>query len=299
VRQYRVVGVGTPTIDHIMRASQFPARNGSVDVELLGAFGGGRVATALVTASRLGHHASLVAEVGDDDNGEMILAGLAEERVDVSLVDRRPGAHSAQSFVVIDGTGNRTILYDGGDIVPTHLSARAKEELRTADGVLVEQGGMSLTATRAACEGKALVVCDIDALDAEAKELAGLARVVVASEEVVERGEATDPFTVVDVLLGYGCEVAVVTLGAKGAVGGQGSVRHREAALPVAVVDATGAGDVYRGAFCVACLEGSPLVSAMRFAAKIAGRKCLAYGGRAGIPNRSDLDRDSPVAGDH
>jgi sulfofructose kinase len=57
------------------------------------------------------------------------------------------------------------------------------------------------------------------------------------------------------------------------------------------VVDTTGAGDVFHGAFAVALAEGSEGAEALRFAAATAALKCAKPGGRAGIPDRPALEK--------
>ena len=55
-----------------------------------------------------------------------------------------------------------------------------------------------------------------------------------------------------------------------------------------AVVDTTGAGDVFHGAFLYARARGDGVRPALRLAAAAAALKCGALGGRAGIPTREE-----------
>ena len=59
---------------------------------------------------------------------------------------------------------------------------------------------------------------------------------------------------------------------------------RRQAAYPVNVVDTTGAGDVFHGAYALALGAGLETGDAMGFAAATAALKCMHAGGRAGIP---------------
>jgi sugar/nucleoside kinase (ribokinase family) len=51
----------------------------------------------------------------------------------------------------------------------------------------------------------------------------------------------------------------------------------------VDVVDTTGAGDVFHGAYIVGLLQGWDLRAAAAFASAVAAMKCTAFGGRAGV----------------
>jgi sulfofructose kinase len=134
-----------------------------------------------------------------------------------------------------------------------------------------------------------VVLLDLDRHHGHAEEMAPLCDVVIASEQYAQLREA-EPEAVVDELLAAGAGTAIVTLGARGAVGATAGERWREPAVAVEVVDTTGAGDVYHGAYLVAHLEGAGLARAMRFAAVVAALKCRRPGGRAGIPRRAEVD---------
>ena len=82
-----------------------------------------------------------------------------------------------------------------------------------------------------------------------------------------------------------GPRTAVVTMGAAGAAALDNASRlltipaHR-----VRVVDTTGAGDAYHGAFAFGMLHRRSLRWTMRFASVVAALKCRSLGGRKGLP---------------
>jgi len=57
------------------------------------------------------------------------------------------------------------------------------------------------------------------------------------------------------------------------------------------VVDTTGAGDTYHGAFAFAAAQGRPWDACMRFATVVAALKCTRLGGRTGIPDLRTAER--------
>jgi sugar/nucleoside kinase (ribokinase family) len=59
-------------------------------------------------------------------------------------------------------------------------------------------------------------------------------------------------------------------------------------AFAVDVVDTTGAGDVFHGAFLVGITRGWDLARSLTFAAAVAALKCRVLGGRAGIPTMEE-----------
>ncbi len=66
---------------------------------------------------------------------------------------------------------------------------------------------------------------------------------------------------------------------------------HRQAAFIGDVVDTTGCGDVYHGAFIFGLMHDWPLSRIARFASAAAALNCRALGGQSGIPTRSEVEQ--------
>ena len=81
-----------------------------------------------------------------------------------------------------------------------------------------------------------------------------------------------------------GPEIVGITLGDDGCILSWENEIHREPAFVMDVVDTTGAGDVFHGAFIYGLLQDWPLTRIARFANAVAAMKCRELGGRAGIP---------------
>jgi sugar/nucleoside kinase (ribokinase family) len=134
------------------------------------------------------------------------------------------------------------------------------------------------------------VLLDAGSLREGMGELLALADYAVVSErfaaEVAPRGELEDGLIE---LQRMGPRKVVITLGAAGSVGLDGDKVVRQSALEIdPVVDTTGAGDVYHGAFAVAMCERWPLERAMQLASAAAGLSCRALGGQAAIPTLTE-----------
>ena len=81
-----------------------------------------------------------------------------------------------------------------------------------------------------------------------------------------------------------GPQVAVITLGARGWVAGDGENLWRGDAFQVDVVDTTGAGDVFHGAYAFGMAQGWDVPRCAEFASAVAAMKCRRLGGRTAIP---------------
>ena len=80
-----------------------------------------------------------------------------------------------------------------------------------------------------------------------------------------------------------------VTLGSDGCLWLEMMQIRHSPAFKINVVDTTGAGDVFHGAFALAIAEGQQADEAIRFSSAVAGLKCTRLGGRDGIPDRQQV----------
>lgn len=94
-----------------------------------------------------------------------------------------------------------------------------------------------------------------------------------------------------DALLARGAGNAVITLGAQGVFVKNCTVCTLLPAYDAGpVVEATGAGDAFNGAFAVALAEGADLVEAARFGCAAAGLSVTRPGTAPSMPGRAEIE---------
>jgi sulfofructose kinase len=91
-------------------------------------------------------------------------------------------------------------------------------------------------------------------------------------------------------VLGYGVLHAGVTRGERGYLWRERGDGGEVAAAAVDVIDTTGAGDAFHGVFTAMLAEGRPTPECARIATWAAAQKCARLGGRAGLPDREQLE---------
>ena len=99
-----------------------------------------------------------------------------------------------------------------------------------------------------------------------------------------------EKFEVMRYVQSKGPEIVIFTFGADGCMGIYGDSTFSLPAMDVPIVDTTGAGDVFHGAFDAAYLNGLDIVSAAKYATGVSSIKCTQMGGRAGIPDSETLE---------
>ena len=292
--EIEIFGLGYCGLDYLCLLPGIPLDD---KVEILGSLtqGGGPSATATYAAARLGSAAAFAGAVGDDGRGRQILGGLRQGGVDVGAIAVRPGAESPAAFCWIDApTGKRSIAWTKGAAAPLDPKELDMELLGKAK-VLHLDGHQTQAALAAAAHARSKgVAVSIDAgtLVPGIEELLELCDIVIASEKFAARftGDA-DPERSVRELFGRGRMFAAVTLGSAGSVGFDGKTMFKQAAFPVKVVDSTGAGDVFHGAFVHRFARGGGWAGCLRFAAAVSALKCAKFGGRTGIPTLAEAEK--------
>jgi len=285
-----VVALGQACVDYLGRIPAYPREDGKVELIDLHTQCGGPASTALVTLSRLGIRTSFLGSISDDPFGIEIRKGLEQEKVDATLLKVTPGYTSQFAFIAITKKhGSRTIFWDRGSV--PHLASNDVDltpfthaRVFHTDGLMLEA---SIEAAKQAKDMGMTTVMDGGTLREGYQELVSLVDVLIASQNFSEALVGIDepPEKALESLAEWGPGEVIITLGARGSVGWhKGSITSQDA-FPVDVVDTTGAGDVYHGAYIYGLLQGWNMPECMRFAAAASALKCGKIGGRKGIPS--------------
>lgn len=288
-RPFDVVGLGANASDHIVRIPHHPRPGEKVRFGSYRHQGGGQTATALVAVARLGYRARYLGGVGDDADGQATLAGLRSEGLDVTGVKLRPGGLTQRAFILVDEeTGERTIIWgrsEGMVLQPEEIDRESVISGRLFHTDAQNPLSAALAA-RWAREAGMPVIADLERVRPGLEEFLPQVDYLIAAAQFPER--VTGASTLADSLRileerSHGALI-MVTQGPLGAVARLDGRLRCFPAYAIGAVDTTGAGDVFHGAFAVACLRGMDLEDAIDFSHAVAAMKCLQVGGRAGIP---------------
>lgn len=290
-----VLVVGLAAQDFVFGIDAMPTRAEKYRATRFAAVGGGCAGNAAVAVARLGGTALLAGRFGDDAIGDMILADLVREGVDIRYAHRFPGRRSSLSAILVDAAGERTIvnyrdpdLPDGADTLPDPLPGEVGAVLadtRWAAG--------ATTALRLAREAGRPGILDAEPPLAGWSEALDLAsHVAFSAIGLADWTGTTDPVAGLAAARSRLSGWLAVTDGARGTYiqAPGGAPVRRVPALAVEVRDTLGAGDVWHGAFALRLAEGADALDAVRFANVAAALKCTRFGGRAGTPTRAEVD---------
>ena len=294
-----LIGFGDPYLDLVIKLDKLPKTNTSCQINDYGFQGGGNVPTACVAAARLGLKTSLIGCVGDDLFGRVGLADLQYNNVDTSKMSVQKGKKSNFCICVTESE------IDGKEFIskPGNFSDITIEEL---DVDFFKSTKMMHVALITPAVAKA---CDI------VHEAGGK----ISVDANYYRPYTYDYYDKIDIFIGsemyynsfcedkklnpanfkenmqklknLGPEIVIFTFGSDGCRGVYEDEYFEIPAIPVEVVDTTGAGDVFHGAFDYFYLQGNNPEECARYSTGVSAIKCTRPGGRSGIPTLNVLER--------
>lgn len=241
------------TIDHL------PEPDEKIWADPVGDFPGGMMGNAAAAVASLGVSAGVVALLGADARGDVVVDGLQGRGVDTRFV-RRIEAPTFWTLSLTTSQGERTLIqfptvafsadwtgFDMGLLGATKWVHTTAEQGEPVDRLLRE--------ARAVGVGTSL---DIEAPFAGRPDLLQLAaNADVAFLNAAAADMLGGPDAAAAVLRDSGAGLVAVTLGSRGAlVVGRSGEQRRLDALPVDAVDTNGAGDAFAGALVAGLLNG-------------------------------------------
>jgi 2-dehydro-3-deoxygluconokinase len=270
----------------------------------------GAESNVAIGVSRLGHAASWVGRLGDDELGQMILGLLRKEGVDVSRSIVDPEAQTAIMFKerrtadVVRVTYYRH-GYAGSRLCPEDLDEGHIGSARVlhVTGITLGLSGSARAAVYRAVEVarasgvlvsfdfnyRSALWCEEDAVP-EMARMASLADLVFAGEdELAMLSLGGDLVAGARQLADDGAREIVVKRGAEGALSVTKDGVYEEPALPVRAVDPVGAGDAFVAGYLTGFLDGAGPVERLRQACATGAFVVAMVGDWEGSPGRDDL----------
>jgi ribokinase len=287
-----VVVVGSANVDLVAYVDRAPEAGETVVGGTFATHFGGKGANQAVMARRLGARVGLVGRLGDDAHGAMTRDELVRLGVDVDhlAVARGTATGIAQIWVEQDGD-NRIVVVPGAnaELTPEHAAASVRALRPDVVVAQLEVPRPAVTAAFVAARevGATTVLNPAPAAELDAALLAATDWLVPNETELalVAGTTGSDDAELVRAAERLGVRLAV-TLGERGVavVTTDGRV-ERIASPAVDVVDTTGAGDAFVGAFAVGLAAGVPEVAALQAAVGLAADSVGRAGAQASYPD--------------
>ncbi|MET8582404.1 ribokinase [Streptomyces collinus] len=295
---YDLLVVGSANADLVIGVERRPAAGETVLGGDLAVHPGGKGGNQAVAAARLGARTALLARVGDDAHGRLLLDAQRAAGVDTAGV-LVGGAPTGVALITVDPSGDNSIVVSpGANARLAPADVRSAADLVRAARVVSAQLEIPLETVVEVVRNlspdsrfvlnpspprplpdEVLAVCDpLIVNEHEARVLLG------------GPGEGDDPADWARLLLARGPRSVVVTLGAAGALVCDGSGVSRVPAPKVAAVDTTGAGDAFTAALAVGLGSGASLADAAAHAARVGAVAVTRRGAQESYPTLAEVE---------
>lgn len=297
-KPFSVIGLGVSTVDILSLVDHFPSNQGVQRAHNMVVQGGGPVATAIVTLARLGARTAMIDTVGDDWRAQILLDEFKQEGVNTEHVLQHEGSTSSTASIAVRREdGARSIIYfpgTAGDLHPEDLPRTAIETAsilhingRHWDACLQAVDWARRAGVQVSFDGGANRYRD------ELRELVPLTDICIVALEFAQcYTRETELEKAAGKLLDEGPELVVITDGIKGSgiYPQDGSPFHQPAYLFPKVVDTTGCGDSYHGAFLFGLCKEILYKEAAKLASAVAALNSQHLGGRTGLPTLQQVE---------
>ncbi len=289
---------GNMVMDILVRPVDRFAWNTTTWVEAVEQRMGGNGASTSYAAAICGVPVRLVSVAGRDAFGDRLLSELAERGVDIAHVRRLDGP-TAATVALVNSAGDRLFLHRIGAgaeaFEPPPLDATLTAGMsRFHLANLFSLPGLRRKAAEILCSARAAgLATSVDTgFDSQGRWMEDLAPCLpwtdllfVNQDEAAKLGGSEDVGEAARRLLEAGARTVVVKLGARGCAVFESGAETPVSGFTVDVVDTTGAGDCFAGAFLAALERSLRLAEAALFANAAAALSVQQLGATAGLRN--------------
>ena len=294
-----IIGLGEVVVDWVAEIPHFPKPDEKIDAISENYFSGGVTANYLVAISRLGVKTGFIGAVGDDSYGEFLIEDFKKEKVDTSHILKKKGHKTPINFIFI-AKGEKTII-QSPHMQTTRLDINDLDESYITNSKLLHTTMIHHEITEKTIDfaKKKGIKISID-LESQIAQRGwkNLKNTILKADILIPNKQGAKSITnsktpqqAADILIKKGVPLVIITMGGQGALI---TTKDFQKIVPTYniknIIDTTGAGDTFNGAFSVAyCIKKWSLEKSCKYANAAATLKIQKLGARTGMPNEKQL----------
>ena len=280
------MGVGLNATDTLVAVADFPVCGSKVEYRDRSVMPGGQVASTVVACQTWGLSTRYVGKFGDDYAAQLHEMAFNSVGVEAQTITVE-GASSLHNVILIDKSGDRTVLCQRNDLMVLQPEELRREWIVNAR-VLHVDGRDTAAATQAAVwarEAGVPVTADLDDPYPGVDDLLANIDYLLVNNDFSHRlvNDSNLENCLRRMHSRFGCRIAAATLGEHGVMAWDGKQMIHRTAYRVPVLDTTGAGDIFRAGFIYGLLNEWPLDRQLDFSCAAAALNCMSAGARGGL----------------
>ncbi|MFX1493291.1 MAG: carbohydrate kinase family protein [Promethearchaeota archaeon] len=299
MKEVDIVGLGEVVVDWVAKIPHFPRPDEKVDAITENYFPGGVTANFLVAIARLGGKCGFIGAVGDDSYGDYLIEDFKYENIDTTFTFKKKGKKTPINFIFI-ANGEKTIIQS------PHMQT-TKIDLNDLDKQYISNSKVLHTtivhpeiAERAidiAKSNEVKVTIDLESQIAK-RGWKSLSKLILNADILIPNKEGAKLITkrekideAAKILVKKGIPIVLITLGREGVLITTEKYQKKIPAFNIKnIMDTTGAGDTFNGAFSYAYwIKKWDLEKSCKYANAAAALKIQKLGARTGMPNEKML----------
>ncbi|MBR0397023.1 MAG: carbohydrate kinase family protein [Eubacterium sp.] len=287
--QIECLFIGSATEDILMLVDRPPASDQRIVAEQVVYSCGGIAMVAGSAFHKLGGRAGLVTSIGGPSAAsDHVTEAIRNYQLPFCQILEMPEASTSFSTILVEKNGKRLIANHGGSAKQITLDMIDHDAL--ANAAMVHLGGVSdelFYEVAKYCKEHTDAVVSVDGGNVEREtcdKILPYVDIYIPDHKTAERTLGLSPQEACRYYCDRGVKLACVTQGEEGCIALSEGTYYEAPAFDVPVVDTTGAGDNFHGAFLYGYLQGWDIEKILRFASGFSGLTCGALGGLAGEP---------------
>ena len=252
-----IVGIGASTLDRFIVVDHFPTGREVQQAISSTTDGGGPVATALATAGKYGSCTIMIDRIGDDMVGRYILEDFHKYNVNTEGIQVDADAKSGTATILVkQKTGERAVFFERATATEPEFLEAHKQLIESAYILHINGRHRKLMRSAMAVAKEVGTIISLDGgaqrYDEDMKPITEASHIVIVARDYAEKYTGTTNLEdACRIIHERGARIAGVTDGANGSyfVWPDGTSYRCEPFTQATVVDTTGAGDSFHGAF--------------------------------------------------
>lgn len=286
--------IGGINHDIVIRVPRIPQSGETIHRGQIAHYSGGKGANQAVAAARAGSVVSMIGAVGADNPGRDLLASLNSNGVNTNHVVQTEASTTGTALITVDSKGLNTIAVAEGAnhlIDPTSVQAAIAELSPEAVLCQREVPDAAIQAGLEHAPAGALRILNASPADPLSPTIMEHVDIMIVNEIEAAQilGKTLDPLAAaveIAKAVERGC---VVTLGEAGLAASIDNDELFQPAFTTDVIDTTGAGDAFCGAFASALLRGKGSVDALSWAQAAGALASTRHGAQPSMPSSEEI----------